>query len=155
MHGVVQKGRKITTNCQQADAKVYSGKSVSFLSVGVLMATPKSSDISKIEMQYLSCIHSSWSDFELLTFHRPAIKDDQWQRTILCKPHLNLSLLSFGYNETPFGTLPWTEQPSPFHLLHNINKLVSVSPLVPETCLILPTIPAYGHHLHRRQFLFT
>lgn len=84
----MQKGRNINTNCQQPDARVYTGKSVCFLSMGVLMAVLKSSDISKTGMQHSSCIHTSRSHLEMLTFCRPAIKDDQYQQTAPGNPDL-------------------------------------------------------------------
>lgn len=94
MHRVVQKGRKINTNCRQADAEVYRGKSDCFLSTVVLMIVPKSSDISKTGMQYSSCTSVSSNRFELLTFHKPVIKNDQWQfiNLILGNPHLHPAL---------------------------------------------------------------
>lgn len=99
----MQKGKKIKTNCQHVNDEDYRGKSDCFLSTAVLMAVPKSSDISKTGMQYSSCPSISWNHYEVLTFHRPVIKNDQRQliSLILGNSYLHppLSTLIFGYNE--------------------------------------------------------
>lgn len=120
------------------------------------MAVPKSSDISKTGMQYLSCPSISWNHYEVLTFHRPVIKNDQRQliNLILGNPYLHppLSTLTFGYNEPGFRTLAWKEQPLPGHLLHN---KVSVPLAVFETWLVSRTRPACTLHQHSWQLPLT
>lgn len=114
MHNCAEGGKKSRLIISKLMLK-FTEANQTFLSTAVLMAVPKSSDISKSGMQYSSCTNISWNHLEVLTFHRPVIKDDQRQLTNLIwgNPHLHppLSTLSFGCNEPGFGTLPWIEQP--------------------------------------------
>lgn len=116
------------------------------------MAVPKSSNISKTGMQYSSCPSISWNYLEVLTFHRPVMKNDKKQLINLILGHPPLSTLGFGCNEPGFGTLAWKEQPFPGHLLHN---KVSVPPVLFETWLVSRTRPACTLHQHSWQLPHT
>lgn len=155
MHNCAEGGKKSRLIISKLMLK-FTEANQTFLSTAMLMAVPKSSDISKSGMQYSSCTNISWNHFEVLTFHRPVIKDDQRQliNLIWGNPHLHppLSTLSFGCNEPGFGTLPWIEQPPPHHLLHN---KVSVPPVVIETWLVSRPRPVHALHQHNWQLPLT
>lgn len=112
--------------------------------MAVLMAVPK---YQKVVFLRLGCSISSISlnDFEVLTFHRPVIKDDQRQLINIIWGNLHLhppfSTSSFGCNEPRFGALPWKEQLPPRHLLHN---KVSVPPVMFEMWLVSRTRSIYS-----------